>query len=112
MGWWADMLMRRAPTLSLAKAFSSTAGGAYGVSIATPGTFAYGAWVLVLAAATFPLYSMFVYINGVAATGTDKSTYLDFGLGPDAANVTTIVEKLGGGDASSMVANAQAGAGN
>lgn len=102
------MLVAPHPHLSYFPALSSVAripGDQNGVSVPSGGSAnTYGTWTQVHAGLTYPSELVLVIINAIETSGdviaaTTLNAYFDIGIGPDASNVTVIVEKLCGSNA-------------
>lgn len=102
------MLVAPHPHLSYFPSLASTiaaAGTQYAVSVTSGGSaHTFGAWTQIHAGLTYPSELVLVVINAIETSAdviaaTTLNAYFDIGIGPDASNVTVIVEKLCGSNA-------------
>jgi hypothetical protein len=97
------------PSLNKPTTNSSVAAAAWGTPITSGAANTYGSWTSIGPTPPWPSYMLLVNINSGNTGVATRMSYVDIGIGPDSANVTTIIEKLSGSAASSFVPSGSTG---
>lgn len=97
------------PHMSYSSTNSSVGAAASGTALTSgAATNSYGSWTQIHAGLTYESAYVVTRLSNTGASATTKNSYVDVGIGPDAANVTVVIEKLSGYNA----APANTGLGN